>query len=81
MKQQKNSISKHKSSTDRLVLGVADPSDEQVDQLGAEDEAVEGKWSEPLLHGPLLTGRLIRVQVWVWSMPRCKQHQNKDYWN
>lgn len=28
--------------TDRLVFRVADPPDEQVDQLGAQNEAVEG---------------------------------------
>lgn len=47
--------------TDRLVLSVADPSDEQVDELGAQDEAVEGERSEALLHGPLLAGGLVGV--------------------
>ena len=59
--------------TDRLVLSVAHPSDEQVDQLGAQDEAVERERSEALLHGPLLTGRLIWVQVGVGSIPACGQ--------
>ncbi len=61
--------------TDRLVLSVADPSDEQVDQLGAQDESVEGERSEALLHGPLLAGRLIWVQVGVRSIPACAQQQ------
>lgn len=59
--------------TDRLVFCIADPSDEQVDQLGAQDEAMEGEWSETLLHGPLLTGRLIWVQVGVGCMPVNEQ--------
>ena len=65
--------------TDRLVVSIADPSDEQVDQLRAQNEAMEGEWSEALLHGPLLTGRLIWVQVWVGSMPKCEQQQYINY--
>lgn len=64
--------------TDRLVLSVADPPDEQVDELRAKDEAVEGEWSEALLHGPLLAGRLIWVQVGVGSMSACG-HQQSSY--
>lgn len=63
--------------TDRLVLGVADTSDEQVDQLGAQYQTVEGERSEALLHGPLLTGRLIWVQVGVGSIPAHGQQQYK----
>lgn len=55
--------------TDRLGLGVADASDEQVDQLGAQDEAVEGERPEALLHGPLLARGLVWVQVGVGSVP------------
>lgn len=65
--------------TDRLVLSVADPSDEQVDQLGAQDEAVKGEWPEALLHGPLLAGRLIWVQIGVGSIPACEQQQYNNY--
>ena len=54
--------------TDRLVLSITNSSDEQVDQLRAQDKAVEGEWSEALLHGPLLTGRLVWIQVGVGSM-------------
>lgn len=60
--------------TDRLVLSITDSSDEQVDQLRAQDKAMEGEWSEALLHGPLLTGRLIWVQVGVGSMPAHDSH-------
>ena len=63
--------------SDRLVLGVADTSDEQVDQLGAQYQTVEGERSEALLHGPLLTGRLIWVQVGVGSIPAHGQQHYK----
>lgn len=63
--------------TDRLVLSITDPSYEQIDQLGAQNEAVEGEWSEALLHGPLLTGRLIWVQVGVGSIPAQIVQHNK----
>lgn len=65
--------------SDRLVLSIADPSDEEVDQLGTQDEAMEGEWSEALLHGPLLTGRLIWVQVGIGSIPACGQQQYSNY--
>ncbi len=51
--------------SDRLVFCVADAADQQVDELWAQDEPVKGERTEPLLHAPLLTGRLVRVQVWV----------------
>lgn len=55
-------------ATDRLVLCVADATDQQVDQLRAQDDAVEGQRSEPLLHGPLLARGLVWVQVRVGCM-------------
>lgn len=69
----------HVCVSDRLVLSIADPPGEQVNKLRAQDEAVEGERSETLLHSPLLTGRLIWVQIGVGCMPACKQQQNKSH--
>lgn len=62
--------------SDRLVLGVADAPDEQVHQLRAQDESMEGQRPEALFHGPLLTGRLVWVQVGVGGMPAS--HHSPD---
>ena len=53
----------------RLVLGVAGAPQQQCDQLRAQDQAVEGQGSEALLHGPLLAGGLVGVQVGVGHVP------------
>ena len=60
--------------TDRLVLSITHSADEQGDELRAQNEAVEGQRSESLLHGPVLAGRLIWVQVGVWYMSVGNHH-------
>lgn len=54
--------------THRLALGVANPAVKEGDQLRAQDQPMEGQGSEAFLHGPLLTGRLVRVQAGVRSV-------------
>lgn len=44
-----------------LTFGIAHSSDEQGDQLGAQDKAVEGQRTEALLHGPVFARGLVRV--------------------
>ena len=51
--------------THRLAFRVTDSSDEQGDELRAQDQAVEGQWAEALLHGPVFARGLVRVQVGV----------------
>lgn len=44
-----------------LTFRVTHASDEQGDELGAQDEAMEGQRTESLLHGPVFTRGLVRV--------------------
>lgn len=63
--------------SDRLALSVADAPIEQVNQLRAQDESMEGQRPEALLHGPFLTGRLIWVQVRVRGMSASQPHHHR----